>query len=114
MRKKENIASFTADEIDAKLAAGESRTDWAKADALSEAEIERLADEDEGPMPDGWEKTVIIGLPPGKDAIKLRIDRDVLEWFRQTGKGYQTRMNAVLRAFVKSRQSDASERLGNT
>jgi uncharacterized protein (DUF4415 family) len=33
-------------------------------------------------LPDGWEKTVITGLPPGKDAIKRRIDRDVLEWFR--------------------------------
>jgi uncharacterized protein (DUF4415 family) len=50
------------------------------------------------------EKTVIIGLPPGKEAVKLRIDRDVLDWFRGTGKGYQTRMNNVLRAFVKSRQ----------
>jgi uncharacterized protein (DUF4415 family) len=104
MRKKEHIVSFTAEEIDAKLARGESRTDWAQADAMSQAEVERLADEDEGKLPDGWEKTVIIGLPPGKDAVKLRIDRDVLEWFRQTGKGYQTRMNNVLREFVKSRQ----------
>jgi uncharacterized protein (DUF4415 family) len=104
MAKKENIVRYTAEEIDAKLAAGESRTDWAQADALSQADIERLADEDEGPLPDGWEKTVIIGLPPGKDAVKLRIDRDVLDWFRQTGKGYQTRMNNVLRAFVTSRQ----------
>jgi hypothetical protein len=71
---------------------------------MSAADIERLADQDEGPLPDGWEKTVIIGLPPGKDAVKLRIDRDVLAWFRQTGKGYQTRMNNVLRAFVESRQ----------
>jgi uncharacterized protein (DUF4415 family) len=104
MANKERIVSFTSEQIDAKLAGGESRTDWAQADAITQAEIERLANEDEGPLPDGWEKTVIIGLPPGKDAVKLRIDRDVLEWFRQTGKGYQTRMNNVLRAFVKSRQ----------
>jgi uncharacterized protein (DUF4415 family) len=62
-----------------------------------------MADEEEGPLPEGWEKTVIIGLPPGKAAVKLRIDRDVLDWFRGTGKGYQTRMNNVLRAFVTSR-----------
>ena len=109
MAKKERIVSFTAEEIDAKLAAGESGTDWALADAMSQAEIERLADEDEGPLPSGWEKTVILGLPPGKDAVKLRIDRDVLEWFRQTGKGYQTRMNNVLRAFVKSHHPLAGE-----
>jgi len=104
MGKKERIVSFTAEEIDAKLAAGESRTDWVRADAMSQADVEHLADEEDGPLADGWEKTVIIGLPPGKDAVKLRIDRDVLQWFRQSGKGYQTRMNNVLRAFVKSRQ----------
>jgi uncharacterized protein (DUF4415 family) len=71
---------------------------------MTQEEVERQADEDEGPLPDGWEKTVIIGLPPGKEAVKLRIDRDVLDWFRRTGKGYQTRMNNVLRAFVKSRE----------
>jgi uncharacterized protein (DUF4415 family) len=37
-------------------------------------------------------------LPP-KVSISLRIDRDVLEWFKAQGDGYQTRMNAVLRAF---------------
>jgi uncharacterized protein (DUF4415 family) len=109
MAKKERIVRFTAEEIDAGLEAGESKTDWAQADAMSQADIERLADEDEGPLPDGWERTVIIGLPPGKDAVKLRIDRDVLAWFRQTGKGYQTRMNNVLRAFVKSRQFSEQE-----
>jgi uncharacterized protein (DUF4415 family) len=104
MAKKERIVSYTAKEIDARLARGESRTDWAKVDAMSQAEVERLADEDEGSLPEGWEKSVVIGLPPGKEAVKLRVDRDVLDWFRRTGKGYQTRMNNVLRAFVKSRQ----------
>ena len=37
-------------------------------------------------------------LPP-KVSISLRIDREVLEWFKAQGDGYQTRMNAVLRAF---------------
>ena len=109
MAKKERIVSYTAEEIDAKLARGESRTDWAKVDAMSQAEVERLADEDEGPLADGWEKTVILGLPPGKEAVKLRVDRDVLEWFRGTGRGYQTRMNNVLRAFVTSRQLSGHE-----
>jgi uncharacterized protein (DUF4415 family) len=36
---------------------------------------------------------------PAKTAISLRVDQDVLEWFRAQGDGYQTRMNAVLRAF---------------
>lgn len=36
---------------------------------------------------------------PAKDSISLRIDHDVLEWFKAQGDGYQTRMNAVLRAY---------------
>jgi uncharacterized protein (DUF4415 family) len=100
MAKKEHIKRYSADAL-AKL---KSETDWAKVDALTQEDVERQADEDDGPLADGWEKTVVIGLPPGKEAVKLRIDRDVLHWFRRTGKGYQTRMNNVLRAFVTSRQ----------
>jgi uncharacterized protein (DUF4415 family) len=37
-------------------------------------------------------------LPP-KAVISLRVDADVLEWFKAQGPGYQARMNAVLRAF---------------
>ena len=40
-----------------------------------------------------------LKLPPPKSAISLRMDRDVLEWFKTQGPGYQTRINAVLRAF---------------
>jgi uncharacterized protein (DUF4415 family) len=36
---------------------------------------------------------------PSKASISLRIDRDVLEWFKSQGPGYQTKINAVLRAF---------------
>lgn len=36
-----------------------------------------------------------------KEAISLRVDRDVLVWFRQQGPRYQTRMNAVLRAYMR-------------
>jgi uncharacterized protein (DUF4415 family) len=36
---------------------------------------------------------------PPKISIALRVDSDVLEWFKAQGRGYQTRMNAVLRAF---------------
>jgi uncharacterized protein (DUF4415 family) len=36
---------------------------------------------------------------PPKTSVSLRIDTDVLEWFKTQGPGYQTRINAVLRAF---------------
>jgi uncharacterized protein (DUF4415 family) len=40
----------------------------------------------------------LVPAPP-KTSIALRVDSDVLEWFKSKGPGYQTRMNAVLRAF---------------
>ena len=104
MANKRRIGRFTAKELDTMAARGEDRTDWGRVDAMSLDEVERLADEEEGALPEGWEKTVVLGLPPGKDAVKLRIDRDVLAWFRGTGKGYQTRINNVLRAYVESRK----------
>jgi len=45
-----------------------------------------------------------VAWPQPKQAISLRIDQDVLAWFRDRGPGYQTRMNAVLRAFVDAQQ----------
>lgn len=46
-----------------------------------------------------------VAWPQPKQAISLRIDQDILAWFRDRGPGYQTRMNAVLRAFVDAQQS---------
>ncbi len=43
-------------------------------------------------------------MPQTKQAISLRVDRDVLEYFRDGGKGYQTRMNAVLRAYMNAKK----------
>jgi uncharacterized protein (DUF4415 family) len=38
------------------------------------------------------------------EPVTLRLDRDVLAWFRRQGRGYQARINAVLRAFVKAQE----------
>ena len=50
----------------------------------------------------------IVGIPAPKDHINIRIDHDVLEWFRSNGKGYQTLINNVLKAFVQTRQQRGS------
>jgi uncharacterized protein (DUF4415 family) len=87
------------------IARGESRTDWAQVKAMPQEEVERLADEEDGPLPEGWENTIVIGgLPPHKRDIHIRLDADVVDWFRAQGRGYQTRINAVLRAFVEARR----------
>ena len=104
MRKNENISRFSADRIRRKIARGESMTDWKRAKAMSRTEVERLADRDEGPLPDDWESTVTVGWPPAKQDIHIRLDTDILEWFKAHGRGYQTRIIAVLRAFVQTRE----------
>ncbi|MEO8715400.1 MAG: BrnA antitoxin family protein [Acetobacteraceae bacterium] len=74
---------------------------------MPQEEVERLADEEDGPLPEGWESTIEIGIPRPKQGVHIRLDADVLDWFRSHGPGYQTRINAVLRAFVRARQKAA-------
>ncbi len=47
-----------------------------------------------------WEKAKLV-TPLTKQAISLRVDSDVLDWFKSQGKGYQSLMNAVLRSYVE-------------
>ena len=104
MGKKERIARASAEQLQATRDSGGSRSDWQAAEAMAQAEIERLADEEDGALPEGWESTVEIGVPERRQAIHIRLDPEVLRWFKAHGPGYQTRINAVLRAFVQARQ----------
>ena len=109
MARKDDTVRHTAEEIKAMLARGEDRTDWAKVDATTQNELEAsiAADPDDVHEDLDWSQAV-KGLPPRKEHINIRVDADVLSWFRETGKGYQTRMNNVLRAFVESRKHTTS------
>ena len=49
---------------------------------------------------------VVMPDAKGKTSVHLRIDTDVLEWFKHQGKGHLTRMNAVLRAYMETRRHD--------
>ena len=104
MRKKELIMHASAEEVGKRLVHGEDKTDWNRVKAMSQAEIESLADDDDGVLPDGWESSVIMGLPPRKKEVHIRLDADIIDWFKGHGTGYQTRINAVLRSFVHTRQ----------
>ncbi|MBI4274484.1 MAG: BrnA antitoxin family protein, partial [Rhizobiales bacterium] len=50
-----------------------------------------------------WSEAVLV-VPPKKKAISIRVDEDVLDYFKKDGEGYQRRMNAVLRSFMKQSQ----------
>jgi len=69
-------------------------------DATTDADISRHIQEDGGfEFTDEMLANAVWHMPPVKKPISLRID-PVLEFFRKTGKGYQSRMNAVLRAYM--------------
>ena len=51
--------------------------------------------------PDFW-KNAKLRMPEKKDSVTIRLDHDVLTWFRGMGRGYQTKINAVLRSYMKS------------
>jgi uncharacterized protein (DUF4415 family) len=76
------------------------RADFARLRRMSDAEIERTAPP-ELPLfsADFWEQAT-IQVPTRKTAISLRVDEDVLDWFKSGGPRYQTRMNAILRSYV--------------
>jgi uncharacterized protein (DUF4415 family) len=50
-----------------------------------------------------WRSARVV-MPVGKTSIHLRLDSDVVAWFRAHGKGHLTRMNAVLRAYVEAQK----------
>ncbi len=78
----------------ARLKKGE--TDWERLRA-----DEGATDEDDFDV--DW-STLEVVLPAPKKMISLRLDQDVLDFFKRSGKGYQTRMNAVLRAYKDSQE----------
>jgi uncharacterized protein (DUF4415 family) len=68
---------------------------------MSEEEIMRTSPPELANLPDDFFKSAVF-VPAPKAAISLRVDRDVLEWFKAAGPRYQSRMNAVLRAYMTS------------
>lgn len=83
------------------------RTDWKRVRALTAKDIKRAIaeDPDAAPLLDTeWFSSATIIDPPEKERITIRLDRDILDFFRTRGRRYQTRINAVLRAFVEQSQ----------
>ncbi|QPF90595.1 BrnA antitoxin family protein [Bradyrhizobium commune] len=80
------------------------KTDWARVDALTDEDIAKAVanDPDAVPIDIDWSDAVLV-VPPRKKAISIRLDEDVLDFFKREGEGYQRRMNAVLRSYMQQK-----------
>lgn len=106
MKKDKNIKSYTAAELKAKRA--KSRTDLSRVDAITDEELERLVAEDKderGIRPD-WTQAKLV-LPQAKQSVHLRLDGEIIAFFRSQGKGHISRMQAVLKAYVDAHRQQA-------
>jgi uncharacterized protein (DUF4415 family) len=82
-----------------------SQTDWERLDSMTDEDID-LSDCPEI-TPELFAKAVVRrGLPSAKNKaqVTLRIDNDVLEWFKAQGRGYQTQINTLLRAYMEAQR----------
>ncbi len=97
--KKENITRMTLEE--ALQNKGRGKTDWAELDRLEKAGIEPERDPEEGEI--DW-SSIQFTMPLPKQPVTLRLDGEIINFFKISGKGYQTRINAVLRSYVRNQQ----------
>jgi uncharacterized protein (DUF4415 family) len=86
------------------------RTNLRRIAGLADAAIRRaVANDPDTFVPDEeWLRQAKVVKPQPKKSVTLRLDPDTLSWFRKRGPGYQTRINAVLRAFVRANSPPGS------
>lgn len=83
-----------------------SKSDWKRVDAMSDDEI----DYSEIPeLDEEWFENAFWGIP-AKKIVTIRLDFDVVDWFRNQGPGYQTRINALLKAYVDVQKRRVSQK----
>lgn len=86
-----------------------SKTDWDRLRQMTDEEI----DCSDIPETDArfWASAKLV-MPESKVSLGVRFDRDIVNWFKSQGPGYQTRMNAVLRAYMEAQQRSIEEKHG--
>ncbi len=92
------------------------RTDWERLRRQTDEDIARAVadDPDAAPiMDEAWWREATLVLPATKVPVSVRLDRDVLEWFKQQGPRYQSRINAVLRAYMEANAKRDRPRRGS-
>ncbi|WNB74359.1 BrnA antitoxin family protein [Methylomonas koyamae] len=83
------------------LAVSKKRLEELKAAEAQEIDYSEIPALDEA----FWQEAV-VKLPEPKTAVYIRLDAEMLEWFKQQGKGYQTRINAILKSYYEAHRHD--------
>ncbi len=93
--------------ITKKISGRADQTDWKRVDALTNDQVmtAALADPDAQPTTKADWKNATRPNRAGKESITIRLDKDVIEWFRARGEGYQTRINDALRRHIGKRKA---------
>ena len=111
-RRKRKASRSVVRVSEADLTRLEDRSEWDRVDALTDEEIHAAISDDPDVAPaleqSFWRNVEILDPRHDKKTVTMRIDDDVLDFFRRGGAGYQSRMNAVLRAYVYARRERVS------
>ena len=78
---------------------------------MTDDDIRRdIAEDPDAPpeLDDAWFAAAERHMPQSRQAVLLKLDRPVVDWFKRQGRGYQARMNAVLRGYVESREREGA------
>jgi uncharacterized protein (DUF4415 family) len=87
----------------------EPKTDWRRLRSMTDEEIHAaiIDDPDATPTDEAFWEDAHVVAPQRKETVTMRLDADLLEWFRRRH-GYQTRINAILRAYMNAQSGDRS------
>ncbi len=93
------------DDISGTTSMAEPKTDWQRLRRTSDTEVHQAveADPDARPTDEEFWKTARLVMPEPKKTVTMRLDADLLTWFRRE-KGYQTRINSILRAYMNAQK----------
>ncbi len=93
--KGKNIVRYTRDTLP------RGRTSWYRLDNMSEEEIEKGTQDPDTPR---WTKKMFESanwlMPKKKVSVHMSLDQDIIDWFKSQGRGYQSRINSVLKSYI--------------
>jgi uncharacterized protein (DUF4415 family) len=106
MKKETSIKSYSAAEL--KASRGRSRTNLKKVDTITDADLERIIaeDDEERDLRPDWTRAKLVLVEP-KQSVHLRLEQEIIDYFKAQGKGHISRMQAVLKSYVNAHRPHA-------